>query len=201
MAFSRSNIYRTDQLFCGLSYSDLIPMWWNYIMTLRNNPPQQLGRLLYLLGNVEGQSHPLPNQSPIQVTKDTAVFFPILCEIVSKKDHPALDSEMERRVDLQNTLASPNILDATINGYHLSKGVLDNYYAESSDFIFDVPGTAGSLRTKFNPPIRQGSDRAVAGGYYLLLKPPNSETTYNIHFEGKNNKGYHTEATYQVNYV
>ncbi len=206
MAFSKRDIISSDKLFCGLSRGAIVTLWWNYIITTKGGPPQPVGKFLFLLGNVEGQTPPLPPQPPISVLSDTAVFFPVLCEIIAFKDfeseitaYDGQDSDLRRRTKMQNILVKPPVLKVSINGYKLN-GLKDlsEYYVESPDFIFDVPKPSDTLRMKFAPVIKTGSSRAVAGGFYLLLKPPNKRTTYKIKFEGENSNGYRTEAEYTV---
>ena len=203
MAFSEANIIPPQEVYGGLTYGDLIGNWWNYIVTLADRSPTQMGRLLYLLGNVEGEDPSPPSQPPVDadVFTDVAVFFPVLCEVVAVKDHPQYNTEIKRRMNLQNTLANPVTLKANINGYSLS-GIesFSKYYTESSDFILDVPKNS-KLRTKFDPPLKVGSGRAVGGGYFLLIRPPNKATTYKIRFEGENRNGYHVRASYDVHFI
>jgi hypothetical protein len=187
----------------GVSYSNLIAQWWNYIMTLDSMPPARFGMFLFLVGNVEGQPAPLSAQNiRVRVAQNVAVFFPVLCEINAARDFPANDTEIKRRLAVQRALSGPAQLKVDVNGFSLS-GVaqLSDYYAESPDFIFDVPADPGTLHSKFNPAMNAGNSRAVAAGYYLLLKPPNRAVTYTIGFDGTRNDGYHSKATYEVEFV
>ncbi len=207
MSFIESDVIMPpDRTFIGSNYSNLIATWWNYIITLNGMPPKLSGMFLFLLGNVEGVNPPLPAQPQIGIFNDSAVFFPVLCEIYAQADFPNLDTEIKRRNKMQTALASPKILRAHISdGTHDIKldgtGQLSKYYAESPDFMFDVPGGAGTLANKFKPPMKPGSSRAVAGGYYLLLKPPNKPATYDIEFEGERHDGYHTQAKYNIKFT
>ena len=203
MSFTQNDIIPPTSTFMGVSYSNLIAQWWNYIMTLDSLPPARFGMFLFLVGNVEGQNAPLSAQNiRVRVAQDVAVFFPILCEINAVNDFPANDTEIKRRQAVQRALSDPALLKVDINDFGLN-GVtqLSRYYAESPDFIFDVPTDPGTLHSKFTPPMRPGNSRAVAAGYYLLLNPPNRAVTYTIGFDGIRHDGYHSKATYEVEYV
>jgi hypothetical protein len=191
MKFSSRFIVRPNENFNGLSYGDWASNWWNWFVSDQT----QFGSVYFLRGNTD-KEHAIVmkgNNSPI-VYSDTAIFFPIICTITSRLLFPDASTQTMRRKGSTARQKNPLVLSATIN--HTTIPNLRSYYAESPEFILEVPKSS-KQRLAFDPPLRVGKSPAVSAGYWLLLKPL-PPGTYTIKFKGIHEDGFVSSGNYTV---
>lgn len=147
----------------------------------------------FLRGNVDNEPVIVKNEnSEVMLFSDTGVFFPIICTIYSKLNHPSITNSIERRKKAANSQKHPKLLRAKIDHSEISD--LHKYYAETPEFTVDIP-KYNTLRTKFDPIIPPGKAPAVSAGYWLLVKSlPVGK--HRIEFEGIHNDGFRTFGHY-----
>lgn len=191
MKFSSKFIVGPHENYNGLSYGDWSSIWWNWFVSDQT----QFGSVYFLRGNTDKESDIIRtgNKSPI-VYSDTAIFFPIICTITSRLLFPDKSTHILRRKESAGRQRNPLDLSATIN--HTRIPNLRKYYAESPEFILQVPQSS-NLRLPFDPPLRVGKSPAVSAGYWLLLKPlPPGK--YAIKFKGEHKDGFVSSGNYTV---
>jgi hypothetical protein len=99
-----------------------------------------------------------------------------------------------RRSESAERQRNPLLLSVKINGVRIPN--LKNYYAESPEFVLDIPKSS-KLRRSFDPVPRIGKSPAVSAGYWIMLRPL-PPGTYKIIFKGKHADGYVSYGNYTI---
>jgi len=191
MKFSRRFIVPPHENFRGLSYGCWASIWWNWLFS----DQVQCGPVYFLRGNTDKEHEIIRiGRNGLTLSSGTAIFFPIICTITTQLMFPHAKTQMIRRMESTERQKNPLVLKATINGISIPN--LENYYAESPEFILEIPKSS-KLRASFDIPVHTGSAPAVAAGYWLLLRPLPSGT-YRIDFKGKHKDEFITHGEYTV---
>lgn len=194
MTFSLDYVVPPEQNYKGLSYGNLASVFWNWLLS----DLKQGGSVYFLRGNVDLEAPIVKTESePITIYSDTAIFFPIICNVTSRLDHPEAISDMMRREHSAESERKPLFLRAIVDNIVIPDP--ENYYAETPEFILNVPKSY-PLRRKFEPIFRTGKVPAVSAGYWILLKPlpPGNHI---ISFDGTHKDGFKTSGAYRVTVV
>jgi hypothetical protein len=194
MKFSLEYIVPPQHNFRGLSYGDWASVFWKWLLS----DLAQGGSVYFLRGNVDLEA-PIVRTEREMVTiySDTGIFFPIICTVTSKLDHPKAISDMIRREHSADSERKPLALRAVIDNIEIPNP--ENYYAETPEFILSAPKSY-PLRRQFKPIFRTGKAAAVSAGYWILLRPlPIGEHT--INFEGADKDGFKTSGIYSITVV
>lgn len=189
MKFDSSLILPPSQNYKGLSYGEWAVIFWNWLFSNQT----QSGSVYFLRGNVDNERVIMKNEnSEGMIYSDTGVFFPIICTINSRLNHPSVSNSIERRKNAAYSQKHPKLLRAEVDHSVISD--LQRYYAETPEFIVNVQ-KYNTLRTQFDPPIPPGKAPAVSAGYWVLLKslPVGKHT---IEFEGIHEDGFRTFGHY-----
>ena len=101
---------------------------------------------------------------------------------------------MIRRRESADRQKDPVLLSVKINGVRIPN--LKKYYAESPEFVLDIPKSS-KLRHSFDPLPRIGKSPAVSAGYWIMLRPL-PPGTYKIIFKGKHADGYMSCGDYTI---
>lgn len=191
MKFSSRFIVPPRENFKGLSYGCWASIWWNWLFS----DQVQYGPVYFLRGNTDKEADIIrTGRNGPTLSSGTAIFFPIICTITTKLIFPHATTQMIRRMESTERQKNPLVLRATINGISIPN--LENYYAESPEFILEIPESS-KLRASFDVPVHVGSAPAVAAGYWLLLKPL-PPGTYKIDFKGMHEDGFIAHGEYTV---
>jgi hypothetical protein len=194
MKFSPRFIVPPHENFKGLSYGCWAAIWWNWLFS----DQVQFSSVYFLRGNTDTESAIIrTGRKGPKIYSDTAIFFPIICTITTKMIFPHATTQMIRRSESAARQKKPLFLRAIINGYSIPN--LKNYYAESPEFVLEVPKSS-KLRQSFDPPVSIGKSPAVAAGYWLMVKPLPTGT-YRIKFEGRHEDGFTSCGNYTVKIV
>ena len=194
MKFSLEYIVPPEQNFRGLSYGDWASVFWKWLLS----DLEQGGSVYFLRGNVDLEA-PIVRTEREMVTiySDIGIFFPIICSVTSKLDHPKAITDIMRRDHSAESERKPPMLSAIIDNLEIPNP--EKYYAETPEFILSVPKSY-PLRSKFKPIFRTGKAAAVSAGYWILLRPlPIGEHT--ISFEGADQDGFKTLGIYTIKVV
>jgi hypothetical protein len=191
MKFSLEYIVPPEQNFRGLSYGDWASVFWNWLLS----DLEQRGSVYFLRGNVDLEAPIVRTErETATIYSDAGIFFPIICTVTSKLDHPKAISDMMRRKHSAESERTPLALRAVIDNIEIPNP--ENYYAETPEFILSVPKSY-PLRKQFKPTFRTGKAAAVSAGYWILLRPlPIGEHT--INFEGADRDGFKTSGIYTI---
>jgi hypothetical protein len=155
----------------------------------------QYGSVYFLRGNTdkEGPIIRTGKNGPI-IYSDTAIFFPIICTITSQQLFEHASTEVIRRRDSVKRQKNPMSLGVEINGVRIPN--LKKYYAESPEFVLDIPKSSKVLRS-FDPLPRIGKKPAVSAGYWIMLRPL-PPGTHKIIFKGKHADGFVSYGNYTI---
>ncbi|MFI5405356.1 MAG: hypothetical protein ACHQ1D_02455 [Nitrososphaerales archaeon] len=192
MKFDSSLIVPPSQNYKGLSYGEWAVIFWNWLFSNQT----QSGPVYFLRGNVDNEPAIVKKEnSEVMIFSDRGVFFPIICTIYSKLNHPTITNSIERRKNAADSQKHPKLLRAKIDNSVISD--LRRYYAETPEFTVDI-SKYNILRMKFDPPIPPGKAPAVSAGYWLLVKSlPVGK--HRIEFEGIHKDGFRTFGQYTLN--
>ena len=185
MKFDLRLIVHPHENFNGLSYGCWTSIWWNWLFS----DQIQYGSVHFLRGNIEKES-PIKRtgrSAPI-IYSDTAIFFPIICTI----EHAS--TQVRRRSESAERQKNPLLLSVKINGVRIPN--LKNYYAESPEFVLDIPKSS-KVRRYFDPLPRIGKSPAVSAGYWIMLRPL-PPGTYKIIFKGIHKDGWESGGDYTI---
>lgn len=194
MIFSLDYIVPPEQNFRGLSYGNLASMFWNWLLS----DLKQGGSTYFLRGNVDLEAPIMKTERErVSIYSDTAIFFPIICNVTSVLDHPWAINDALRREKSTDSERNPVLLRAVVDDFEIPNP--ENYYAESPEFILSVP-VSYPLREQFEPIFKTGTAPAVSAGYWILLKPlPLGE--HIINFEGADKDGFKTSGIYTIKVI
>jgi hypothetical protein len=101
---------------------------------------------------------------------------------------------VRRRSESAERQKNPLLLSLVINGIRIPN--LKNYYAESPEFVLDIPKSS-KLRRSFDPIPRIGKSLAVSAGYWIMIRPL-PPGTYKLIFKGKHADGYLSYGDYTI---
>jgi len=180
-----------NETFNGLSYGNWAAIWWNWLFSNQ----QQGGSVYFLRGNTDLESVIIrKGRNALTFDAQTAIFFPIICTINSILTNYGTGDAIVNRKTCANSQRDPLILKVIIDGTKVTK--LKRYYAESPEFIMNVPATS-PIRKYFKPIVKSGQAQAVAAGYWILIKrlPVGKHVIY---FEGKHQDGFKTSGEYEI---
>jgi hypothetical protein len=191
MKFDLRLIVQPHENYNGLSYGYWTSIWWNWLFS----DQIQNGSVYFLRGNTENESPIIRTgkNGPI-IYSDTAIFFPIICTITSEHLFEHASSEVIRRSESAQRQKNPLLLSVKINGARIPN--LKNYYAESPEFVLDIPKSS-KLQCYFDPLPRIGKSPAVSAGYWIMLRPL-PPGTHKIIFKGKHADGYVSYGDYTI---
>jgi hypothetical protein len=194
LVFDLSFIVPPNWIYKGLSYGNWAATWWNWLFSNQ----EQVGLVYFLRGNVDLERGIVrTGRNELTIYSDTAIFFPIICTITSRLVFPNAVNEMVRRKESAERQREPSRLMVTIDDIEIPN--LHEYYAESPEFILDVPESS-PLRNYFEPVVRSGKGEAVTAGYWILTKPlPTGK--HRIKFEGRHQDGFTTTGDYSVRVI
>ena len=191
MRFDRRLIVPPNETFNGLSYGNWAAIWWNWLFSEQ----EQAGSVNFLRGNTDLEPVIVKKgRRALTFNAETAIFFPIICTISSMLTNDRTHDALINRKCSADSQREPSILKVTIDGIKVPD--LKKYYAESPEFILNVPENA-AIRKYFKPIVKGGKAPAVAAGYWVLIKrlPIGKHVIY---FEGKHQDGFKTSGEYEI---
>jgi len=227
---SHFDIVRPDETYKGMSYSDLIKYWWNWIFSANPDYRQDYG-IVFLRGNI-GASYKSTHETGklammsdpafvynrtglmgITISTDSSLFFPIYDSQFVVGDHfdgtqvgSTLECRSAAKMDFQ-------LLTAAWANYHIIEpsaakssktrivNDLGKYYAESSPFGLVVSDRNKMKDLYDGDPLQPGQYEGVAVGIYLLVTNFKQEGTYRFDFGGISRISYTTRAVYDIKIV
>jgi hypothetical protein len=194
LGFDLNFIVPPNWIYRGLSYGNWAATWWNWLFSNQ----EQVGSVYFLRGNTDlEQGIVRTGRNGLTLFSDTAIFFPIICTITSRLVFPNPVNEMTRRSESAERQREPSRLMVIIDDTGIPN--LDEYYAESPEFILDVPESS-PLRNCFEPLVQSGKGEAVTAGYWILIKPlPTGK--HRIQFEGRHQDGFRTTGDYSIRVI
>jgi hypothetical protein len=191
MKFDLKLIVQPHENFKGLSYGCWTSIWWNWLFS----DQLQNGSVYFLRGNTDKESPIIrTGKNGPMICSETAIFFPIICTITSELLFEHASTQVIRRSESAERQRNPLLLSVKINGVRIPN--LKNYYAESPEFVLDIPKSS-KLRRSFDPVPRIGKSPAVSAGYWIMLRPL-PPGTYKIIFKGKHADGYVSYGNYTI---
>ncbi|HZO11318.1 MAG TPA: hypothetical protein VFB48_04300 [Nitrososphaeraceae archaeon] len=196
MKFDLKFIVQPHENFNGLSYGCWTSIWWNWLFS----DQIQFGSVYFLRGNTDKESPIIrTGKDGPMICSDTAIFFPIICTISSEHMFEHASTQSTRRSESAERQKNPLLLSVKINGVKIPN--LKNYYAESPEFVLDIPKSS-KIRLSFDPLPRIGKMPAVSAGYWIMLRPL-PPGTYRIIFKAKHSDGNvsHGKAKHADKYV
>jgi hypothetical protein len=188
MKFDLDYVIPPHENYRGLSYGAWAAVFWNWLLS----DLKQGGSVSFLRGNVDLESAIVKTgKERVTINSDTAIFFPIICTITSMLSHPNEINDMMRRNHAVESAREWLFLKTSIDDVMIPN--LENFYAETPEFILNVPKSS-TLHRQFDPMFKTGSGPAVSAGYWILLKPlPLGE--HIIKFEGGYKEGLKTSGS------
>ncbi len=184
-------MFLPNKILEGCLHGDWASVFWKWLLS----DLEQGGTVYFLRGNVDLEASIVKTERErVTIYSNTAIFFPIICNVTSVFDHPKAITDMLRREHSAESERTPPVLRVIIDNVEIPNP--ENYYAETPEFILSVPKTY-PLRRQFKPTFRTGNAAAIAAGYWILLRPlPIGEHT--INFEGVDKDGFKTSGIYTI---
>jgi hypothetical protein len=191
MKFNLRLIVQPHENYKGLSYGCWSSVWWNWLFSDQT----QSSSVYFLRGNTDKEPPIIRTgkNGPI-IYSDSAIFFPIICTITSKHLFEHASTQVIRRSESAQRQKNLLLLSVDINGVRIPN--LKNYYAESPEFVLNIPKSS-KLRHSLDPIPRTGRSFAVSAGYWIMLRPL-PPGTYRIIFKGKHADGYLSYGDYTI---
>jgi hypothetical protein len=190
----------------GISYTELVIRWTRWLMSSLNDSQQ--GDLVFLRGNIENHSDPDSYfvGPRLEVEQDSAILVPIVTTFyrIGDLDGSMINDEDRLRQVLHEHIEAAGPIWATIktnsnSGQNTKKVVknLENFKFESTTFWLTV-SSKNPFLNKMDVYLEPGSNTAMAGGYFVLLKdlPP---SRYFVRFGGKGFGNFYTDSLYEIN--
>jgi len=174
MPSSDIDFFPMDSKPFGLSYSEWVVKWWQWISSIPKsiNPAfdwsgskiyqnQNDSRVLFLCQTYEGVKNTPCRRN--KITRGTSIFMPIINWISLMQYDGNSDNELVEIASSKMDVVGP--LELTINGITVNKG-LEKYRIQSPFFEINLP-----QNNIFD--ISPGKRRCVSDGYWIFLNPIN----------------------------
>jgi hypothetical protein len=215
----RINVVRPNENFRGMSYSEWVTAWSNWLLS--EDPDSYDGTdMLFLRGNVNyksvGDSEAEPRhidprgiydrtgQSGERIFEGTSIFIPVIVSMFSIGDiyeGTKIKTPQQLRYITNIDTDRSGSMWATImkKGERRAYKIVDNikdYRVATPLFKLIVPENS-FLMDKTDVPTKPGIYDTVSVGFFLLIRSL-TPSTYRINFGGNGVGGYYTNSLYDI---
>jgi hypothetical protein len=200
-------ILKPSQNYRGLSYNDLLIMWYRWLMS--KNPDQNNeGDILFLRGNIGyHQDNSSYLQVSIEIIEGKAILVPIITTHYKIGEYykTEIKDEFDLRRAIKEHVDAATKFWAILQIMNKSKTLLklvsnlELFRVESMPFELNV-SEENPFLDKMDEPNSTGIFTAQVGGYFVLLYdlPP---STYQIRFGGIGMDAFYTDSLYEIKIV
>lgn len=214
----RANIVRPSENFLGMSYSEWVTTWCNWLFS-EDPDTYDGGDIVFLRGNVNylpvndsgigprfidpKAIYDRTGQNGQTVFERTAILVPVIVEMLivgELYEGKILKTPEQLRYSANIDIRKCGPIWATImkKGDAKARKIVNNlkkYYVATPLFKLNVPESS-SLKDKADNPYDPGIYDMVAAGIFLLIDSLPS-STYRINFGGVTG-AYHTDSVYDI---